>query len=55
MIFGGELQSLGNSGRVGRLLIIIALMRRLADRVLRYETLGVQALARVVTEGAWLQ
>jgi hypothetical protein len=40
------------SGRLGQLMVIIVLERRLAGRVLRYETSGVQALAPMVTGGA---
>jgi hypothetical protein len=32
----------------------MVMMRRLAGQVLRYETLGVQALAPMVADAAWL-
>lgn len=35
-------------------MVIMVMMRQLAVRVLRYETVGVQAFAPMVADAAWL-
>ena len=54
MVPGGESKSLENLRQTRAADGFIVLTRRLARRMLRYETLGVQALAPMVTDGAWL-